>query len=206
MPWLELTMVLSLSNLFALAYLVLKVSYTNGLGLRHDSRMGWWRESTDTYLIKPGLLDFKLDFLNVFGESASLQLLTLLTNHLWLICIGKVPLKCCMVMYPPEGYDKAKPGHVCKLERSSYGLKQASRQCNMELTKFLLQQGFSQSKSDYSLFTKVFKGRFTFILVYVDDLLITGDDDQSIAHVKAKLHEAFTIKDLGMLATSLELK
>ena len=100
-------------------------------------------------------------------------------------------------MYPPEGYDKAKPGQVYKLERSLYGLKQASRQWNVELTKFLLQQGFLQSKSDYSLFTKASAGHFTFILVYVDDLLIAGDDDHSIAAIKAKLHEAFTIKDLG---------
>jgi len=80
---------------------------------------------------------------------------------------------------------------VCKLERSLYGLKQASRQWNLELTKLLLSQGFYQSKSDYSLFFKVSQGLCTFILVYVDDLLITGDDVSSITQIKAKLHEDF---------------
>ena len=70
-------------------------------------------------------------------------------------------------MAPPEGYTKAKPGQVCKLQRSLYGLKQASRQWNLE---------FKQSKSDYSLFTRLQEGLFTFVLVYVDDLLITGND------------------------------
>jgi len=101
-------------------------------------------------------------------------------------------------MYPPEGYHKAAPGQVCKLERSLYGLKQASRQWNLELTKFLTRHGFHQSKSDYSLFTKVSGGLCTFILVYVDDLLITGDDSQNIVQIKSLLHEAFTIKDLGL--------
>ena len=109
-------------------------------------------------------------------------------------------------MYPPEGYLIAKPGQVCKLERSLYDLKQASRQWNLELTKFLLSQGFCQSKSDYSLFTKVSQGLFTSVLVYVDDLLIAGDDVHSITQLKVKLHEAFTIKDLGWLDISLELR
>jgi len=68
----------------------------------------------------------------------------------------------------------------------------------LELTKFLIQQGFTQFKNDYSLFTKVSKGLCTFILVYVDDLLITGDDAQSIAHIKASLHTTSTIKNLGL--------
>jgi len=101
-------------------------------------------------------------------------------------------------MHPPEGYVAAKAGQVCELERLLYGLKQDSQQWNLELTKFLLKQGFCQSKSDYSLFSKVSQGLCTFILVYVDDLLITGDDVLTITQLKARLHEAFTIKDLGL--------
>jgi len=56
-------------------------------------------------------------------------------------------------MLPPEGYTKVVPGQVCRLIRSLYGLKQASRRWNLELTKFLTGKGFHQSKSDYSLFT-----------------------------------------------------
>jgi len=83
-------------------------------------------------------------------------------------------------MVPPQGYNKALPGQVCKLRRSLYGLKQASRQWNIELTKFLVGHGFVQSKSDYSLFSKVVNDRYIFLLVYVDDLLITGNDHQGI--------------------------
>ena len=79
-------------------------------------------------------------------------------------------------MHPAEGYVKPEPGQVCKLERSLCALKQAFKQWNLELTKFLLKQGFSQSKSDYSRFTKVSEGLCIFILVYIDDLLITRDD------------------------------
>ena len=101
-------------------------------------------------------------------------------------------------MLPPEGYTKAKPGQVCKLQRSLYGLKQASRQWNLELTKFLTSKGFVQSKSDYSLFSRNDKGLFTFVLVYVDNLLITGFDVMGIDQLKRALHQAFTIKDLAL--------
>ena len=101
-------------------------------------------------------------------------------------------------MLPPEGYTSALPGQVSKLQRSVYGLKQASRQWNIELTKFLVSKGFKQSKSDYSLFTKRVNGLYTFIPVYVDDLLISGDDQSSIAAIKSDLHTTFTIKDLSL--------
>lgn len=72
-------------------------------------------------------------------------------------------------------------------------------QWNIELTKFLLSKGFVQSKSDYSLFSRGSPGHLIHILVYVDDLLVTGDDKAIIIQLKAQLHVAFTIKDLGLV-------
>lgn len=101
-------------------------------------------------------------------------------------------------MKPPEGYSKAQPHQMCKLKRSLYGLKQASRQWNQELTKFLVTLGYTQSKHDYSLFTKGKDEQFTAILVYVDDVLVTSNCLSEIMQVKAALHDKFTIKDLGI--------
>lgn len=66
------------------------------------------------------------------------------------------------------------PSPVCKLKKSIYGLKQAPRQWFSKLSSALLSFGFEQSKADYSLFTKKVQDKFTVILVYVDDLSITG--------------------------------
>jgi len=65
---------------------------------------------------------------------------------------------------------------VCKLVKSLYGLKQASRQWNAKLTTTLCNLGYIQSHLDYSLFTKKRGKGIVIILVYVDDLLITGND------------------------------
>ncbi|XP_021713571.1 uncharacterized protein LOC110681754 [Chenopodium quinoa] len=88
---------------------------------------------------------------------------------------------------------------VCKLRESLYGLKQASRQWNIELKSFLIENGFKQCRRDYSLFLRTENGKTCIILVYVDDLIITGDDEETIASMKSKLDSAFTIKDLGFL-------
>lgn len=101
-------------------------------------------------------------------------------------------------MKPPEGYHKAKEGQVCKLKRSLYSLKQASRQWNQELSKFLLELGYIQSKHDYSMFVKIQGDDFTVLLVYVDDVLITGNCLQEIQSTKLALHDKFTVKDLGI--------
>ncbi|PNY16454.1 flavonol sulfotransferase-like protein [Trifolium pratense] len=102
-------------------------------------------------------------------------------------------------MKPPPGLDLPSPNLVCKLQRSLYGLKQASRQWNTKLTQTLLSSGYTQSKSDYSLFTKQASSGFTVILVYVDDLVLGGTDDKEIQKIKALLDRKFSIKDLGTL-------
>ncbi|CAL1409609.1 unnamed protein product [Linum trigynum] len=95
---------------------------------------------------------------------------------------------------------------VCKLNKSLYGLKQASRQWNHKLTEFLLQAGYVQSKADYSLFTKHQDGLFLAVLVYVDDIILAGDYLSEIESLKQKLDAAFKIKDLGNLKYFLGLE
>ncbi|KAK2354629.1 putative mitochondrial protein [Trifolium repens] len=102
-------------------------------------------------------------------------------------------------MKPPPGLALPHPDLVCKLQRSLYGLKQASRQWNAKLTETLISSGYIQSKADYSLFTKQTSIGFTAILVYVDDLVMGGTDMDEITQLKALLDSKFSIKDLGHL-------
>ncbi|XP_072087345.1 retrovirus-related Pol polyprotein from transposon RE1 [Arachis hypogaea] len=101
-------------------------------------------------------------------------------------------------MKPPQGLD-VKAGQVCKLEKSLYGLKQASRQWNTKLKSVLVELGFVQSKADYSLFTKQTESGFTALLVYVDDLILAGNNLGEINAVKTVLDDRFKIKDIGDL-------
>lgn len=96
-------------------------------------------------------------------------------------------------MQPPDGLNVA-PHLVCKLKKSLYGLKQACRQWFAKLHLELTHQGFVQSKNDYSLFVKRTTTSITIVAVYVDDIILTGDDFNSITN------KAFSIKDLGRLS------
>lgn len=108
-------------------------------------------------------------------------------------------------MLPPEGLSHS-PGMVCKLRKSLYGLKQASRQWFAKLTLALTSQGFCQSKLDYSLFIHKAHGSITVVAIYVDDIIITGNDPQFISSIKSHLHHEFSIKDLGRLSFFLGLE
>ncbi|GJY83348.1 ribonuclease H-like domain-containing protein [Tanacetum coccineum] len=101
-------------------------------------------------------------------------------------------------MKPPEGYFPS-DNKVCMLKKSLYGLKQAPRQWNANLTSTLIENGFSQSKYDYSLYTKSDKGVFLALLVYVDDIIITGNSVSKIKKFKVYLKSKSMIKDLGKL-------
>lgn len=100
-------------------------------------------------------------------------------------------------MLPPEGYQRAKKGQVYKLKHSLYGLKQASYQWNVEFTRHLYYFGFTQSQADNRVFVFNSSKGSMVLLVYVDDLLITGTSEVLIQELKDSLHAQFTIKDLG---------
>lgn len=109
-------------------------------------------------------------------------------------------------MIPPPEFSTPQSNMVCKLEKSLYGLKQASRQWYFKLSAALFSYGYNQSPSDHSLFTKSTGSSFTAILVYVDDVVLAGNDMIEINLIKVHLDEAFTIKDLGELKYFLGLE
>ena len=88
---------------------------------------------------------------------------------------------------------------VCKLAKSLYGLKQAPRCWFAKLSSALKHYGFHQSYSDYSLFTLIDKDVQLVVLVYVDDLIICGNNSTSIQRFKDYLSQCFHMKDLGLL-------
>ncbi|KAJ0580022.1 putative RNA-directed DNA polymerase [Helianthus annuus] len=103
-------------------------------------------------------------------------------------------------MSQPPGYvNPDLPNHICKLRKSLYGLKQAPRAWYMELTKFLLDFGFRKSQADPSLFIYNNDGLVCFFLVYVDDIVLTGNSPVFVQKVVDALASRFSIKDLGIL-------
>lgn len=105
----------------------------------------------------------------------------------------------CVYMTPPEGFEYMCQGKVCKLNKSLYGLKQAPRQWNEKLKSAMIDFGFTQSLNDYSLFMYVKESINVFALVYVDDILLTGNCNSVVNSFKRFLDDKFKIKDLGTL-------
>jgi len=99
-------------------------------------------------------------------------------------------------MVAPLGLTSIQPGQVCKLKKALYGLKQADREWFAKLSSFFISVGYTQSMNDYSLFINSSEGSFMALLVYVDDIILAGNDKEEIGRVKEALNKTFKIKDL----------
>ena len=95
---------------------------------------------------------------------------------------------------------------VCRLIKSLYSLKQVSKQWYAKLSTTILNLGFIQSLANYSIFVHIKESSFTALLVYVDDMLITGNDPNCVASLKSLLDQKFGIKDLGSFKYFLGLE
>jgi len=102
-------------------------------------------------------------------------------------------------MTQPPGFVSSSPHLVCKLHKALYGLKQAPRSWFQKLSTTLQNFGFHSTKSDNSLFVRYTSAYTIFILIYVDDIIITGSSLHEVQKLISKLSSCFALKDLGPL-------
>ena len=88
---------------------------------------------------------------------------------------------------------------VCKLKKALYGLKQSPRAWFGRFTSTMKVFGYKQSNSDHTLFIKHKEGKVTALIVYVDDMVLTGDDPCEMEALQEYLATKFEMKDLGQL-------
>src|SRR5581483_7147617 len=110
-------------------------------------------------------------------------------------------------MAQPEGFVHAKyPDKVCKLKRSIYGLKQASRSWNLCFHEKVKEFGFSRSEDESCVYVKASGSNVVFLVLYVDDILLIGNNVPMLQDVKICLGKCFAMKDLGNAAYILGIR
>ena len=100
---------------------------------------------------------------------------------------------------PPGHKSEKELGLACRLKKSIYGLKQSPRAWYGKLSTYLISCNFKVSHADHSLFVKTEGTTKTIVLVYVDDIIVTGNNHTKIKKVQLQLKNKFEIKDLGHL-------
>ncbi|KAM7506655.1 hypothetical protein LguiA_017108 [Lonicera macranthoides] len=153
-----------------------------------------------------------IDCLETFAPVAKINtvrvLLSLATNLDWLLQQFDVKnaflhgdLEEKVYMEFPSGYEVPVEhrNKVCKLKKSLYGLKQSPRAWFGRFTRSMRKFGYKQSNSDHTLFLKRCNGNITALIVYVDDMVVTGNDLQEREALKKYLSREFEMKDLGEL-------
>ncbi len=88
---------------------------------------------------------------------------------------------------------------MCKLNKSIYGLKQAAKNWYEALASLLLKKGFKRSRNDYCLFVrKEEDGTFSYVLVWVDDIVVAGATEEAVNEIQSMLNENFKMDDRGV--------
>jgi histone deacetylase 1/2 len=107
---------------------------------------------------------------------------------------------------PPGFEDQNAPNYICKLGKALYGLKQAPRAWFSRLSSKLYALSFTSSRTDTSLVLYHKSGITLYVLIYVDDIIVTSSSDKAIAALLKDLNDDFAIKDLGELHFFLGLE
>ena len=101
---------------------------------------------------------------------------------------------------PPGFEEKLGSNKVCKLKKSLYGLKQSPRAWFERFGKAVKNCGYCHSQANHTMFYKHSKdGKIAILIVYVDDIVLTGSDKEELERLKRRPRAEFEIKDLGTL-------
>jgi hypothetical protein len=92
---------------------------------------------------------------------------------------------------------KGKEHMRCRLRKSIYGLKQASRQWNLKFDETITKFRFKPNVEDNCVYAKFKNGKFIFLILYVDDILLASSDVRLLRETKQFLSSRFDMKDLG---------
>ncbi|GJT10315.1 retrotransposon protein, putative, ty1-copia subclass [Tanacetum coccineum] len=150
---------------------------------------------------------------NKWIDSMNAEIQSMMDNMIWVLV--DLPPGCKTVgnfggvtyMVQPEGFvDPKHPRKVCKLQRSIYGLKQASRSWNKRFDEEIKRFGFDQNLDEPCVYQKASGSNVTFLILYVDDIIIMGNHIPSLQSVKNYLGKCFSMKDLGEAAFILGIK
>ena len=94
---------------------------------------------------------------------------------------------------------------MCRLKRALYGLKQAPHAWYTRIDSYFIRLGFTKSEADANLYHIVVDGKIFIIVLYVDDVILTGDENL-ITSCKEDLAREFEMKDMGLLNYFLGLE
>ncbi|KAF3790079.1 Copia protein [Nymphaea thermarum] len=151
---------------------------------------------------------YEIDCLETFAPVAKLKtvrvILALAVHKKW--CMDQLDVKNAFLnghleedvyMSMPPGY--AQDGKCCHLKKALYGLKQSLRAWFERLRIVMKSNGYKQGNGDHTLFIKQRNGLVSLLLVYVDDMIVTSDDEEENRKMKERLADEFDLKDLGKL-------
>ena len=112
-----------------------------------------------------------------------------------------------LYMMQPEGFVNPKGANkICKLQWSICGLVQASRSWNIRFDELIKAYGFIHTYGEACIYKKVSESSVAFLILYVDDILLIGNDIEFLDSIKGYLNKSFSKQDLGEAAYTLSIK